>query len=89
MDGLSREQQDIIRNIEERIAELKEVKQLLLKCRKDYECAAMERDSLRKQNDRLLHMIKECCTELCKKCGKTPQLCCYCKWNGIDEWNVD
>ena len=92
MDGLSKEQKEIIESIEERITELKNIKQSLIKCQKDYECACMERDMLRKQNDRLLTSMKDCVNELCIKCGRFPNnhlgACDACKWKDVKDWDL-
>ena len=83
--SMTEQERDILRAVEERIEELKNIKQLLLKCQKDYECAAMERDQLRQSNDRLLWLLKELAKENCDKCAKVKEYgssiaCCNCKW---------
>lgn len=93
MTEMDKQQQEIIRSIEEKIAELKEIKQLLVKCQRDFECASLERDMLRKQNDRLLVSLKECASELCQKCSKKKNsmlgACINCKWQNVRDWEVD
>lgn len=87
------QQQEIIRRVEERIIELKSIKQSLLKCQKDFECAALERDMLRKQNDSLLVSLRDCAKELCKQCGKHVNdhlgSCDSCKWKNVKEWDLN
>ena len=94
MTETEKQMQEVLRMVEERIEELKNVKQSLIKCQKDYECAAMERDALRRSNDRLLHIIKNLAKENCEKCEKArvkgeSLACCNCKWSDINEWKVD
>lgn len=88
---LTRQQQEIICSIEKRIVELKEVKQSLIKTQKDYECAVLERDMLRKQNDRLLQKLKIAGEIICRKCELNKKLdCCEdCEWHGIRDWKLD
>lgn len=63
------------------------------KADKDRQCAELERDMLRKQNDRLLISLKMCANELCQKCGlyKNDHLgaCDNCKWKEVKNWEVD
>ena len=93
MTEMDKQQQEIIRQIEERIEELKTIKQSLVKCQKDYECAVMERDLVRKQNERLLFSLKDCANELCIKCGKHRNShlgsCDDCKWKSVKDWELD
>ena len=94
MTEAEKQMQEVLRVVEERIEELKNVKQSLIKCQKDYECAAMERDALRRSNDRLLRIIKNLAEENCNNCVKakekgTSLACCNCKWSDINEWKVD
>lgn len=93
MADMDMEQQEIIREIEDRITELKSIKQSLIKLQKDYECAVLERDMVRKQNDRLLTSLKDCANELCQKCGKYKNdhlgACDHCKWKDVKFWEVE
>ena len=93
MTEMDKQQQDILRMVEDRIKELKDIKQMLVKCQKDYECAAMELELVRKQNDSLLTSLKDCANELCQKCGKYTNdhlgSCDHCKWKDVKNWNVD
>lgn len=93
MSTLDKQQQEIIQSIEQRIIELKEVKQLLIKTQKDFECAAIERDMLRKQNDRLMVSLKSLANENCERCGKYKNAhlgsCDGCKWKDVKNWEVD
>ena len=93
MGELSREQEDILKAIEERIAELKAVKQSMIQCKKDMECMKTELELVRKQNDRLLISLKDCANELCQKCGKYRNdhlgSCDGCKWKEVKYWDAD
>ena len=89
MDELSREQSDILKSIEERIAELKKVKESLLKCQRDMDSMGRELRLVRKHNDRLLQILKECGAKLCEKCGEHEAKCCGCKFNGFKDMNLD
>ena len=84
--------QEVLRSVEERITELKTVKQSMIQCQKDFECAAMERDMLRKANEKLLVSLKECANENCQKCGKYVNdhlgSCDDCKWKEVKHWVV-
>ena len=90
--SMSEQERDILRAVEERIEELKNIKQLLLKCQKDYECANIELEMVRKQNERLLFSLKDCSNELCQKCGKYVNdhlgSCDHCKWKDVKNWDV-
>ena len=90
---MTEQENTILRLIEERIAELKNVKQLLITCRKDMECMALELDLVRKQNDRLMVSLKDCANELCHKCGKAANShlgsCDSCKWKNVKGWELD
>ena len=92
MSEIEKRQQDILQVLEERIGELKNIRQLLVKCQKDYECAVFERDMVRKQNERLLISLKDCANELCLKCGKHRNshlgACDDCKWKDVKDWDV-
>lgn len=90
--SMSEQEREILRAVEERIEELKNIKQLLLKCQKDYECASIELEMVRKQNDKLLTSLKDCSNELCQKCGKYVNdhlgSCDHCKWKDVKNWDV-
>ena len=81
MTETEKQMQDVLRMVEERIEELKQVKQSLIKCQKDYECAVRERDSLRRHNDRLLRILHNCAVDNCNKCKfKGTEECKHCQW---------
>lgn len=92
MTETEKQMQEVLRMVEDRIDELKQVKQSLIKCQKDYECAAIERDMLRKQNERLMVSLKDCANENCQKCGKYINdhlgSCDGCKWKDVKNWVV-
>lgn len=91
--GMTEQEREILRAVEERIDELKNIKQLLLKCQKDYECAEIELDMVRRQNEKLLISLKDCANENCQKCGKHINdhlgSCDHCKWKDVKNWKVD
>ena len=93
MAEMDREQEEIIRSIEERISELKAVRQSLLQCKRDLECMETELVLVRKQNDRLLTSLKDCANELCQKCGQYRNdhlgACDGCKWKEVKHWDVN
>ena len=88
MSEIEKQMKEVLESIEEKIAELKQVKQSLIKCKLDYECACMERDGLRRSNERLLTLLKELGKENCDNCVKAKEkgvsiACCNCKWSEI------
>ena len=91
--SMTEQERDILRAVEERIEELKNIKQMFLKCQKDYECAKTELEMVRRQNDRLLTSLKDCANENCQKCGKYVNdhlgSCDHCKWKDVKNWDVD
>ena len=93
MSDIEMEKQEILNKIEDRIRELKEVRQMMVKAQRDYECLKVENDMVRKQNNRLLTSLKDCATELCEKCGKHMNdhlgSCDACKWKDVKNWAVD
>lgn len=92
MTETEKQMQEVLRNVEERITELKQVKQSMLKCQKDFECASMELELVRKQNEKLLVSLRDCANELCVKCGRYVNdhlgSCDSCKWKAVKEWEV-
>lgn len=93
MSEIERQQEEILRTIEERITELKSVKQLLVKAQKDLKCANIEIQMLRDANDKLVWKLKDLTNELCHKCGKYKNdhlgACDTCKWKDVKHWEVD
>ena len=90
---MTNEELDILRIVEDRIEELKKVKQALVKCKRDYECLMTELNLVRKQNDRLMTSLKDCANELCRVCGKHINdhlgSCDSCKWKDVKYWDVE
>ena len=94
MTETEKQMQEVLRSVEDRISELKQVKQSLLKCQRDFECASMECETLRRSNDRLLRMVKELAESNCLRCGEAVRkgsaiACCNCKWVDIKNWKPD
>ena len=92
MTEMDKQQQEILRQVEEKIEELKNIKNVLLKCQKDFECATVELEMVRKQNEKLLVSLKDCANELCQKCGQYVNdhlgSCDKCKWKNVKDWDV-
>lgn len=93
MTELEKRQQEILRSVEERIEELKNIKQMLVKCQRDFECSQLEVKMLREQNDRLMVSLRDCANDLCQKCGKYRNehlgVCEGCKWKEVKHWDSD
>lgn len=92
MTELEKQQQEILRSIEDRIEELKNVKQTLLKCRKDIECMEVELSMVRSHNDHLTVTLRDCANELCLKCGNYREAhlgaCNDCRWLEVKHIDV-
>lgn len=93
MTEMDKQQQEILRSIEDRITELKNVKQSLINLQKAHQCLEIELHMVRNQNDRLLTSLKNCANELCNKCGKHVNdhlgACDSCKWKDVKYWETD
>lgn len=93
MTELEKKQQDILRQIEEKIAELKNVKATLANYQQAMKCAEFEISIIRRQNDSLMRSLKDCANELCQKCGQYESShlgsCGGCKWKDARNLEVD
>ena len=86
MTDIERQQQELLRMVEARIEELKEVKRSMLQCQNDMKCMSIELSAVREQNDRLMTMLRDCVKELCNDCMKC---CAECKWEKVRDWKLE